>query len=115
MCYNSSRKPNKSKVKVCLQKAGAEMKYLRLTGICLICLMLFTVTGCQGTKKPVVNAQSGVVIHANDFTGGFKEKAASANQIRQVSAPTAKSSGAVIDLSGGYEKIEMGPLFDSVQ
>lgn len=91
------------------------MKYLKITGICLICLLLFTVTGCQGTKKPVVNAQSGVVIHASDFTGGFKEKAAYSDQIRQVSAPTAKSSGRVIDLGGGYEKIEMDPLFDSVQ
>lgn len=72
------------------------------------------VTGCTKNRVSVVNTNSGVVIHANDFTGGFQEKAKTANKVRQVNAPTAKSSGAVIDLGGGYEKIEMGPLFDKI-
>lgn len=72
------------------------------------------VTGCTKNRVSVVNTNSGVVIHSSDFTGGFQEKAKSANKVRQVNSPTAKSSGAVIDLSGGYEKIEMGPLFDKI-
>ncbi len=90
------------------------MKIIRYSVVCIICAMTFMVTGCNKNHVSVVNTSSGVVINANDFTGGFKEKAASSAQIKQVSAPTAKSSGNVIDLGGGYEKIEMGPLFDSI-
>ncbi len=82
--------------------------------ICLVCGLLLFVTGCDKSKVSVINASSGVVIHSSDFTGGLQEKVATSGQIKQVSKPTAKSTGAVIDLSGGYEKIEMGPLFDSI-
>lgn len=94
--------------------SGAEMKIIRYSAVCLICSLLLMVTGCQKTQVSVVNTKSGVVIHADDFTGGFKQKAAEATRIKQVGPATAKSSGTVIDLSGGYEKIEMGPLFDSI-
>ncbi len=109
MCYNGS---SKSAIK-CV-KSGAEMKLFRYSLICVMCVLLLMVTGCKGNEKPVVNTQSGVVINSNDFTGGFKERVSTSQKIKQVSQPTAKSTGRVIDLGGGYEKIEMGPLFDSI-
>lgn len=90
------------------------MKIVRYSVVCLICGLMLMVTGCQKNRVTVVNTNSGVVIHSDDFTGGFKQKAAEASRVKQVNAPTAKSTGAVINLGSGYEKIEMGPLFDSI-
>lgn len=90
------------------------MKLIRYSLVCLICGLLITVTGCTQNRVSVVDTNSGVVIHASDFTGGIQEKAQTAKKIRQTGSPTAKSSGAVIDLGGGYEKVQMGPLFDKI-
>lgn len=88
------------------------MKLIRYSLILGLCTLVITVTGCT-QKSAVVNTNSGIVIKSNDFTGGFKQRAAESDRIRQVSAPTAKSTGNVIHLGDGYEKIEMGPLFDA--
>lgn len=88
------------------------MKLIRYSLVCCMCALVITVTGC--TPKTVVNTNSGVVIHSNDFTGNLQKKvAASSDRIRQVNTPTAKSTGQIIRLGDGYEKIEMGPLFDA--
>lgn len=90
------------------------MNKVNICFVCLLCALLLTVTGCSKKKVSVINASSGVVVHSSDFTGGFQKKVESKNQIKQVSEPTAKSSGRVINLGGGYEKIELSPLFDSI-
>lgn len=91
------------------------MKFIRYSLVCLICGLLITVTGCKKDHVTVVNTNSGVVIHSDDFTGGLKEKAAQharKTHVEQIGKPSAKSSGNVIHLGDGYEKIELGPLFD---
>ena len=92
---------------------GIEMKLIQYSLTCGICLLALTVTGCHKQSAPVVNTNSGIIIHSSDFTGNIEQKVASSKaRIEQISAPTAKSTGAVIHLGDGYEKIEMGPLFD---
>lgn len=91
------------------------MKIFHYSMICLICGLLVITAGCKKNTVTVVNTQSGVVINSSDFTGGLQQKAiqkANTTSIEQVTQPTAKSTGNVIHLGGGYEKIEMGPLFD---
>lgn len=91
------------------------MKIIHYSMVCLICGLLVITAGCKKTPVTVVNTRSGVLINSSDFTGGLQQKAihkANTASIEQVSQPTAKSTGNVIHLGGGYEKIEMGPLFD---
>lgn len=89
------------------------MKLIKYSFIFGICTLTLITTGCHKKSAPVVNTNSGIIIHSSDFTGGLEQKVASSKaRIEQISAPTAKSTGTVIHLGDGYEKIEMGPLFD---
>ena len=87
------------------------MKIIRYSVVCLVCCLTILITGCQSKETHVVNTHSGVVIRADDITGGLTTKSADTNQIKQVSAPTAKSTGRVIHLGAGYEDIKMGQPF----
>ena len=90
-----------------------KMKLMYYNFIFAICILTLITTGCQKNSAPVINTSSGIIIHSSDFTGNLEQKVASSKaRIEQISAPTAKSTGAVIHLGDGYEKIEMGPLFD---
>lgn len=109
MCYNSSS--YKSVLVICPN--GAEMKKFRYSLVLLLCGLMFIITGCGKDKVSVVNAKSGVVIHSEDFTDSLQDRAKTSAKVKQVSAPTARSTGKVIHLGDGYEKIEMGPLFDT--
>ena len=72
--------------------------------------------GCQKTSSSVVNTKSGVVIHSSDFTGGFKERSATYEQNKTKTLPQKpKTTGNVIHLGDGYEKIELSPLFDDAE
>lgn len=94
-------------------ECGAEMKLFRYGLVCLICGLSIFITGCQKDHVSVVNTKSGIVIHSSDFTNELKDKAAkSAARIKQETKPTAKSSGNVIKLGDGYEKVDLGPIFD---
>lgn len=88
------------------------MKLIRYSLVCLICGLMVTVTGCQKQHAQVINTSSGIVIHSSDFTGGQPtQKVASTVRLEQKSQPTAKSTGTVIHLGDGYEKIDVGPIF----
>ena len=114
LCYNGSRNLClKYFCKSVFTTKGIEMKLIQYSLTCGICLLALIVTGCHKQSAPVVNTNSGIIIHSSDFTGNIEQKVASSKaRIEQISAPTAKSTGAVIHLGDGYEKIEMGPLFD---
>ena len=90
------------------------MKIIRYSVVCLVCCLAILTTGCQNRETQVINANSGVVIRADEITGGLTTKTSGSNQIKQVSAPTAKSTGRVIHLGAGYEDIKMGQPFGNI-
>ena len=92
------------------------MKWMNYSLICLFCGLLIVTAGCQKSQSSVVNTKSGVVIHSSDFTGGFKERSATYEQNKNKAfAPKPKTTGNVIHLGDGYEKIELSPLFDDAE
>ena len=89
------------------------MSLVRYCSIVLLIATMVVVTGCSKRGSIVVNTPS-VVIDSKDFTQGSQQRVSHNGKIKQVAAPTAKSSGAVIDLGSGYEKIELEPIFGSM-
>ena len=93
---------------------GDKMNVFRYGFICLICCFVIFCTGCKKDNKPVINAKSGVVIHSSDFTGAMESKVATSS--KRIHSPQQESShatmkGNVINLGGGYEEIDLGPIF----
>lgn len=94
-------------------KIGDEMKLFRYGFVCLMCGLVILTTGCQKGRDSVVNTRSGVVIHSSDFTVGVKQKVSDFSSHKTPSQESQKPtvSGNVIHLGGGYEEIDLGPLF----
>ena len=82
------------------------MNFIRYSVICLVCTLLVFTTGCgKQTRVTVVNTQSGIVIHSSDYIKEQSTKTDYSKRIKQVSKPTAKSTGNVIDLGSSYKNI----------
>lgn len=90
------------------------MNFIRYSVICLVCTLLVCTTGCgKQTRVTVVNTHSGIVIHSSDY---IKEQSNTdySKRIKQVSKPTAKSTGNVIDLGSSYKSIDINSPFGRI-
>ena len=91
------------------------MKFIRYSVICLICAVLVCSTGCgQKSRVSVVNTNSGIIIHSSDYIKEQSTPVDYSKKIKQVSAPTAKSTGNVIDLGSSYKSIEINSPFGRI-
>lgn len=79
------------------------MNIVRYSTVFMICAMMLLLSGCTKNRVSVVNTSSGVVIHASDYN------TPKTNDKMIQTTPTAKSTGSVIRLGDGYEKIDFPP------
>lgn len=87
------------------------MSLTRYSLICLVCGLLFTVTGCTKEPVQVVNTTSGIVIHSSDYTSSSTRTSNAKARYEQVGRPTEKSTGTIIRLGDSYGSLDLGPVF----
>ena len=91
------------------------MKFIRYSVICLICTLLVFLTGCgQKSRVSVVNTNSGIIIRSSDYIQEQSKPTDYSKRIKQVSKPTAKSTGNVIDLGSSYKSIDINSPFGRI-
>ena len=83
------------------------MKIFRYSVICLTLALMVISTGCTSDKKPVVNANSGVVIHSSDFGVPAENTANSIQKQKNKTASTVTVKNNVVNLGGGYENVQL--------
>ena len=91
------------------------MNIIRYSMICLMCTLVVFLTGCVKKERvSVVNTQSGIVIRSSDYIQEQSSSSDYSNRIKQVSKPTAKSTGNVIDLGSSYKSIDINSPFGRI-